>query len=88
MAKVQAFQVQGVYCWFWSEDHEPPHFHAKREGEWEVRVQFLESKDRMFEYIWFKTKMSRRNKKSLYENATDHREALLAQREQIQQFQG
>lgn len=27
--------------WFYSGDHEPPHFHARRPGEWEARV-FIE----------------------------------------------
>jgi hypothetical protein len=45
MPKVECFEIPGVYCWFWSNDHDPPHFHAKREGEWEIRVRFTESEE-------------------------------------------
>ena len=41
MAIVRAFEIPGLTLWFWSNDHEPPHFHAKRRGEWEVKVHFL-----------------------------------------------
>lgn len=50
MAKVDCFDIPGLECWFWSNDHGPPHFHAKRAGEWEIRVNFLE--DEMFERVW------------------------------------
>lgn len=39
-------------CWFWSNDHDPPHFHAKREGEWELKVSFLADESEMFELQW------------------------------------
>ena len=35
--------------WFYSNDHEPPHFHAKRRGQWEFKVLFLEAAEDMFE---------------------------------------
>lgn len=41
MARVRAFEIDGLVLWFFSYDHDPPHFHAKRAGEWEVRVYFL-----------------------------------------------
>lgn len=50
MPKVACFQIPGLICWFWSHDHHPPHFHAKREGEWEIRVKFTEAE--MFELVW------------------------------------
>ena len=52
MATVQAFQVSGLKMWFWSNDHEPPHFHAKRSGEWEVKVSFMLEPDNMIEIKW------------------------------------
>ena len=42
MPKVEAFQVAGIEMWFWSHDHDPPHFHAKRGGEWEIKVGILD----------------------------------------------
>jgi len=41
VGKVDAFSVPGVELWFNSSDHLPPHFHASRRGEWEIRVFFL-----------------------------------------------
>jgi hypothetical protein len=52
MATVRAFSAPGLKLWFYSNDHEPPHFHAKHTGQWEVKVYFLEDADRMFEAQW------------------------------------
>jgi hypothetical protein len=52
MPKVACLGIPGLLCWFWSNDHDPPHFHAKREGEWEIRVKFLEAEAQMFESVW------------------------------------
>ena len=51
MPKVESISLAGLICWFWSNDHNPPHFHVKREGEWELRVFFLLAEE-MFELIW------------------------------------
>ena len=45
MPKLACFEFPGLSCWFWSNDHDPPHFHAKKEGEWEIRVKFTETED-------------------------------------------
>jgi len=42
VANVSAFEISGLKSWFWSNDHEPPHFHVKKTGEWEIKVSFLE----------------------------------------------
>ena len=52
MAKVTCFEIPGLTCWFWSNDHDPPHFHVKREGEWELKVNFAEGESLMFEPVW------------------------------------
>jgi hypothetical protein len=52
MPRVACFEIAGLSCWFWSNDHDPPHFHAKKEGEWEIRVKFNEAEDQMFELVW------------------------------------
>lgn len=46
MALVSCFRLSWCRCWFYSRDHLEPHFHAKRAGEWEVRVFFLEEPPR------------------------------------------
>lgn len=51
MARVMAFRVDGVQMWFYSGDHRPPHFHARRPGEWTVRVFIQESEDSMIEFV-------------------------------------
>lgn len=45
MPKLVCFEIPGLSCWFWSNDHDPPHFHAKKEGEWEIRVKFTEASE-------------------------------------------
>ena len=52
MPKLACFEFPGLSCWFWSNDHDPPHFHAKKEGEWEIRVKFTETEDEMVELVW------------------------------------
>jgi len=52
MAKVDCFEISGLECWFWSNDHDPPHFHVKREGKWELKVTFLAGAGDMFELQW------------------------------------
>ena len=50
MARVEAFTLEGLELWFNSSDHEPPHIHVKRRGEWEIRVFFLMCTDSRLEY--------------------------------------
>ena len=41
MGRVASFSVVGLDLWFNSHDHEPPHFHARKPGVWEIRIYFL-----------------------------------------------
>lgn len=43
MPRLEAFSIPGLDLFFNSLDHLPPHFHARRPGEWEIRVYFLVS---------------------------------------------
>ncbi len=52
MPKVACFWIPGLTCWFWSNDHDPPHFHVKRDGEWEIKVNFTEGEAAMIELLW------------------------------------
>jgi uncharacterized protein DUF4160 len=72
MPKVACFEIPGLSCWFWSNDHAPPHFHAKKEGEWEIRVKFTETE--MFESVWGEEpsgKVLRQLRKAVRENRDD-----------------
>jgi hypothetical protein len=79
MAKVQCFTIDGMELWFFSHDHTPPHFHAKRRGQWEVRVNFLASStSQMFEVVRPRGKaIPNRDIQILQEKVNNYREALL-----------
>jgi hypothetical protein len=78
MPKVECFEIPGLYIWFWSNDHDPPHFHVKQEGEWEIKVKFAEGEEQMFEQEWGcipSSKVLRKLKKAVKK----HRADLLAE---------
>ena len=70
--------------WFYPNDHEPPHFHAKRKGEWEMRILFLQGPEEMFELVWTakKKQMSKADREALHEMVEVHRFELLREWEQ------
>ncbi len=78
MPKVQCFEIAGLICWFWSNDHDPPHFHVKRTGEWEIRVKFTEGEPRMFELVWGGFPGAKVRRK-IARNVEEHRVRLLAE---------
>lgn len=78
MAKVDCFTIPGLYCWFWSNDHDPPHFHAKQDGKWEIKVKFAEGDDGMFVKKWGNSP-SGKTLRQLKAAVTRHRAALLAE---------
>jgi len=78
MPKVDCFEIPGLEFWFWSNDHDPPHFHAKKIGEWEIKVYFAKAAAEMIEQVWGKGPSGKvlRDLKKLVE---DHRAELLAE---------
>jgi len=70
--KVESFVIDGLRLWWWPNDHEPPHFHAERPGEWEVRVLFLSDQ---IETKWGRPRGSRL--KALRAQTANHRAELL-----------
>lgn len=84
VATVKAFDLDGLKLWFWSNDHDPPHFHAKRRGEWEVKVKFLLPEDEMIELAWSTGNFPNRTIKALCKLAADNRAALLEEWEAVQ----
>jgi Domain of unknown function (DUF4160) len=55
VGRVASLTLAGLDLWFNSDDHLPPHFHAEKPGEWEVRVYFLRDASSMFEAKWSKS---------------------------------
>ncbi len=82
MATVRAFQIEGMKLWFWSADHEPPHFHAKKTGQWEVKVRFLLPAEEMIEVKWAEKRPSARVLRRLCELAEEARVELLLEWEE------
>jgi hypothetical protein len=70
--------------WFYSNDHEPPHFHAKRKGEWEYRVNFPRAVGQMLDLVWAakKTQMSKTDRKLLEQMVEEHRFEILREWEE------
>ncbi len=87
MPRVGAFQIDGLILWFWSDDHEPPHFNAKRNGEWEAKVHFMRPKEQMLEIVWSERSIRGNHRRELCRLAEQHRLALLQQWEEIQEGQ-
>jgi hypothetical protein len=83
MATVRAFRVAGLQLWFWSNDHEPPHFHAKKAGQWEVKVYFLLPPGEMIEVQWCESPPSSKSLGRLCLLAEQNRAALLEEWEQV-----
>jgi len=81
MAKLESFAIEGIEMWFYSHDHSPPHFHARRRGQWETRVNFLESSTGgMFTVVHLKVKqLPRADTKLLEEMVNAHRAELLSE---------
>jgi hypothetical protein len=78
MAKLECFTIPGIELWFFSHDHLPEHFHAKRRGQWEVRVFFLEGSSKMFEVVWLRGReVPKVDIRLLQENVTAKRAELL-----------
>jgi hypothetical protein len=87
MAIIRAFKIAGLTIWFWSNDHEPPHFHVKRSGEWEVKVNFLLDRSEMIQFVWSKKDPSKKLLKELTSLAESHRVALLEQWEEVHEIE-
>lgn len=85
MARVKAFSVEGLDLRFFSNDHDPPHFHALHAGGgWEVSVHFLEASESML--VGFRPparRMAARHRRALVNGAECHRAALLLEWESI-----
>lgn len=83
MGRVDCIAVDGLELWFNSNDHRPPHFHALRPGEYELRIYFLQctTVHLAYDVRWTKTrkKASARVRETLRELAVKNRVALLSE---------
>ncbi|NLE58304.1 MAG: DUF4160 domain-containing protein [Planctomycetes bacterium] len=85
MARVRAFEIGGVYMWFPSGDHEPPHFHARRSDEWDARVYVLAPAGSMIELVRPPgATIKGADRKAIIEGVEVNRAALLLEWEQSQ----
>ena len=80
----------GIVIAMFYKDHTPPHFHAKRAGEWEARVWFLLEQAEMIVMVWEMIVMvweenrpAHRTLKLLTQLAEEHRLDLLEEWEEI-----
>ncbi len=83
MGKVATFTLEGIDCWFNSMEHHPPHFHARRKGQWHVRVYFQQAKPRMIERVRGPSgRLKPADRDALRDMAKWYREELLSEWEQ------
>jgi hypothetical protein len=82
MATLECFSIPGLKLWFWSNDHNPAHFHAKKEGTWEVRVFFLEASSNMFEAVWGDKAFSAKDRRALEAMVETCRDKILKEWEE------
>ena len=83
LGRVASIQVPGLDLWFNSSDHEPPHFHVRRAGAWEIRVFFRTCTQRQFDYnVRFLLRgpgPSRRERNALLKLVLAHQNELYAE---------
>jgi hypothetical protein len=79
LGQVEAFEIDGLKLWINSSDHLPAHFHAKRRGQWEIRVFFLECTDNnlSFNVKWGRRGPSAADRAAILELVLGHRAVLL-----------
>jgi len=74
MPRLRCFTMDGVLVWFYTHDHEPPHFHARKLDAWEIRVFFGASTSTalMYEYVWQQRAMTGREERTLRALVAEH----------------
>lgn len=78
MGKLDSFAITGLDCWFNSHDHLPHHFHARKPGEWEIRVFFLLCSETKLNYeVKWGDEPSKRYRREILDAVLSARVALL-----------
>ncbi|HET6232889.1 MAG TPA: DUF4160 domain-containing protein [Longimicrobiaceae bacterium] len=75
VGRVDSVEWAGWQCWFWSQDHREPHFHAKSPGEWEVRIFFGEDPP-YYDVLWQVSRIPKRKLKDFLALVAENRQAL------------
>ena len=83
MGRVQAFQLAGCRLWFYTSDHEPPHFHARVADAGEIRVYFLQEPPE-HEEKWTVKHVSTRIVRDILQLVAEHRAELFEEWERSQ----
>ena len=83
MGRVRAFQLAGCRLWFYSGDHEPPHFHASVVDAWEISVYFLQEPPKYDEKLKLRH-ISARTVREILRLAAAHRAELFEEWERSQ----
>lgn len=80
MGKLECLSFPGWEAWINSDDHDPPHFHLEKPGEWLVKVFFMRS-PLEFEYVYQAKKrgLSGKERKRIAQAVEEHRAALYAE---------
>lgn len=76
MGRITLFSVDGLDLRFYSSDHEPPHFHARKPGCWEVRIFLLVP---TYSVKWQRTRISQKEIDTLLVLTEKHRADLLGE---------
>jgi hypothetical protein len=77
VGKLDCLSFAGWDAWINSDDHDPPHFHLEKPGEWVVKVRFMR-KPPEFEYV-YKGKnrgLSAKDRKRVSQAVEQHRAEL------------
>jgi hypothetical protein len=86
MPRIRCFRIAGLDIWFNPDDHAPPHFHARRPGEWVVKVDIESSsgKELVYEVVWCRgvRRILGAYRNQLASQVAAHREELLAEWEE------
>jgi hypothetical protein len=85
MAKFEAFTIPGIHLTIPSGDHEPPHLHARKPGEWSAKVYIQASRSNMIELIRPPgATIKGRDRRAIIDAVETHRAELLAEWEECQ----
>jgi hypothetical protein len=77
VGKLECLSFPGWDAWINSDDHDPPHFHLEKRGEWQVKVLFMRSPPE-FEFVYPRNKrgLSGKDRKLVSRAVEQHRAEL------------
>ena len=65
MPHIAAFNLAGLTMDFYTNDHDPPHFHVIKAGHWKIKVHFTQCTERYLDYILLVDKRGSPDSKTL-----------------------